>query len=429
MAMSMVMAMAVNVTKKPDRRSGGNRPRSRRTHREWLGRAGLAALVAMLGYGAVSFTLAEALRNDAKLAYALAPYDGRASARLAGVSSAPGAVASDRRHDDNLARKALRQDPVNVPAAVVLGLNAQLRGDVVMARRAFAYAERLSRRDLITQLWGIEEAVARNDVGNAVHHYDIAMRVKPEMREVLFPVLAAASTEGSVQTQLVRTLTFKPLWGEDFVNYIAAKGTNPKATVVLFKRLDRAGVKTPDTAKAAILNAFITGGQLDRAWAYYANIRTGVSRYRGRDPSFAKQPDVPTGFDWVAVGDGGIVSTIEKGSFSFSAPASIGGPMLQQVQLLPPGDYRFSGHSIDVDQPDNALPYWMLVCKGGKELGRVNVLRSSQSNGHYTGMFHVPQDCPSQTLTLVARPSDKIAGLSGSIDYAGLEPATLGDKK
>lgn len=427
MAMSMVMAMAV--TKKPDRRSGGGRSRTRRSRREWLGRAGLAALVAVSGYGAVSFTLSEALKNDAKLAYALAPYDGRASARLAGVSSAPGVLTPNRRRDDDLARKALRQDPVNVPAAVVLGLNAQLRGDVVMARRAFAYAERLSRRDLITQLWGIEEAVKRNDIGNAVHHYDVALRVKPEMREVLFPVLAGASAEGPVQAQLVRTLVLKPSWGEDFVDYMAAKSTDPQATAVLFNRLERASIKTSDTAKATLLNAFITSGQLDRAWAYYATIRTGVSRDRVRNPRFAKQPDVATMFDWVAEGDGGIVSTLERGSFSFSAPASIGGAMLQQVQLLPPGDYRFRGHSIDVDQPDDALPYWTLMCKGGKELGRVNVLRSGQLNGYYTGMFRVPQGCPSQTLTLVARPSDKIAGLSGSIDYAELEPFTLGEQK
>ncbi len=427
MAMNMVMAMAV--TKKLEQRSGGGRPRSRRTRREWLGRAGLAALVAVLGYGTVSFTLAGALKQNAKLAYALAPYDGRASARLAGISSAPGAVTLDRRHDDDLARKALRQDPVNVPAAVVLGLNAQLRGDVAMARRAFAYAERLSRRDLITQLWGIEEAVKRNDISDAVHHYDVVLRVKPEMREVLFPVLAAASTEGPVQTKLVRTLTLKPSWGEEFINYMAAKGTDPQATAALFNRLTRSGINASDTAKATLLNAFIANDRLEQAWSYYATIRTGVSRDRVRDPSFAKRPDVPTLFDWVAVEDGGIASTLERGSFSFSAPASIGGAMLQQFQLLPPGDYRFRGHSIDVDQPDDALPYWTLICKGGKELGRVDVLRSGQSNGHYAGMFRVPLDCPSQTLTLVARPSEKIAGLSGSIDYAGLEPSPRGEQK
>ncbi|MFL0588366.1 tetratricopeptide repeat protein [Sphingomonas olei] len=420
--------MVASVTKRPDRpsRSGGRL--ARRFRKEWPVRTGLAALVAALGYANVSFTLAEALRRDAERAHALAPYDGRMTARLAGVLSGPEATASDRSRGDDLARKALRQDPVNVPAAAALGFNAQVRGDVATARRAFTYAERLSRRDPMTQLWAIEEAVARNDIGDAVRHYDIALRVKPEMSEVLFPVLAAASVEAPVQAQLVRTLTAKPPWSEGFVNFVAARGTNPQATVVLLQRLDRARVKTPDTAKAALLNALFSSGQIDRAWAYYATIRAGVSRDRARDPGFARQPDVPTSFDWVTVGDGGIVGTIEKGGFDFSAPASVGGPMLQQVQLLPPGDYRLRGHSTDVDQPDGTLPYWTLVCQDGRELGRVTVSRSSQSGGRYAGMLRVPQDCPVQTLVLVARPSDNIAGLSGRIDHAALEPLPRGGR-
>ena len=212
MVMNMVTAMVASVTKRPDRpsRSGGRL--ARRFRKEWPVRTGLAALVAALGYANVSFTLAEALRRDAERAHALAPYDGRMTARLAGVLSGPEATASDRSRGDDLARKALRQDPVNVPAAAALGFNAQVRGDVATARRAFTYAERLSRRDPMTQLWAIEEAVARNDIGDAVRHYDIALRVKPEMSEVLFPVLAAASVEAPVQAQLVRTLRVRTHW-------------------------------------------------------------------------------------------------------------------------------------------------------------------------------------------------------------------------
>lgn len=98
--------------------------------------------------------------------------------------------------------------------------------------------------------------------------------------------------------------------------------------------------------------------------------------------------------------------------------------MLQQLQLLPPGSYRLSGHTIGIEQPAGALPYWTLRCQDGRELGRVEVPNSGVANGNFTGTFSVPAGCPVQTLVLMARSSDAIAGQSGQIDRAALMPAS-----
>lgn len=113
---------------------------------------------------------------------------------------------------------------------------------MLRARRLFLHSERLSRRNLITQLWAIEDAVARDDVAGALRHYDIALRTAPRMAEVLFPVLKSASTDPAIRTGLIRTLSGKPLWAGDFIDYVSDNSADPQATVSLLRGLQQAGV-------------------------------------------------------------------------------------------------------------------------------------------------------------------------------------------
>lgn len=408
--------------------SGGS---ARRSRPAWLGRLSFAVLVAVLGYAGVTFSVAQAVaRTNPELAHRLAPYSGRAAARLAASLSgidATDATDADRRRAGRLARFAVRRDPTAVAAISTLGLDAQVRGDVAGARRLFAFAEKLSRRDLLTQLWLIEDSVARSDIEGSVRHYDIALRTSPQMAQVLFPVLTSASGEPAIRAALVRTLAGKPAWGESFVNYAATTTSDPRAIVQFLLGLQRAGVAVPDRARNEAINALAAGDRFDEAWAYYAAVRRHVDRLRSRDPRFLAGFGTPSVLDWVPVSDDRVNSSIQRGDrggvLDFSAPAGIGGPVIRQMQMLTPGVYRITGHSAGIDQTENARPYWALRCQDGRELGRVIVPGSNQENGVFEGRFSVPAGCPVQTLMLVAQASDAVRGLSGQIDRVQLSPA------
>lgn len=398
---------------------------ARRSSKEWVGRLGLAVIAAVLGYYGVTFSIAQVIgKSNPALAHRLAPYDGRITAAYATALSKDDATAEDRARADVLAKRALRQDGTAVAAAATLGLNADTRGDNGTARRYFIYAQTLSRRDLRTQLFMIEDAVQRGDIRAALHQYDITLRVFPTLDDLLYPVLVSAGADPAIRRELVKTLAGKPLWGESFIGFVAEKGADPKSTAALFLDLRRAGVPVAETARAGVVNALIVADQNDAAWSYYAAVHPGVDRRRSRDAHFAAAPETPSHLDWLPINDGsGLTTSIEGGRFNFTAPASIGGPMLQQLQLLPPGAYRLTGHSIAIEQANAARPYWALSCRGGRELGRVEVPNSGVAGGSFTGTFDVPADCPVQILVLVARPSDTVSGLSGGFDRVELMPA------
>jgi hypothetical protein len=377
----------------------------------------LAAVAAVLGYCSVTFSLAHVVvKSDPALAYRLAPYDGR-------IIEAYATTLADRVRADNLAKLALRRNPTAVAAVATLGMNADLRGDKAAARRYFTYAQKLSRRNLRTQLWMIEDAVQREDIPAALHQYDITLRVLPNLGKMLYPVLASATGDPVIRADLVKMLRRKPSWGRDFIAFIAESGPDPRSTAALLVGLRRAGVPIPEAADADVVNALLAAGQSDVAWSYYTAIRPGADRRHSRDPRFAGKLERPSHLDWVPLNDGGLVSSIHGGIFDFSGPASVGGAMLQQLQLLPPGSYRLIGHSMGIDQVQDARPYWVLSCRGGRELGRIEVPNSNVTNGAFTGIFSVPVNCPIQILILIARPSNAVSGLSGQFDHVELAPA------
>ncbi|WP_156021453.1 tetratricopeptide repeat protein [Sphingomonas melonis] len=396
---------------------------ARRSPKEWASRLVLAATAMVLGFYSLAFSIAKTVKLDPELAYRLAPYDGQMTSAYATSLAGADATLEDRARADVLAKHALQQDPTAVAAVATLGINADARGDGAVARRYFAYAQKLSRRDLRTQLFMIEDAVQHGDIPRTLHQYDMTLRVFPNLGEMLYPVLASATADPAIRSELVKTLAAKPLWSNSFIEFAANSDSDIKSVAALFLDLGHAGISIPETAHAGTINALIAGEQRDAAWSYYATIRPGADRRHSRDQRFAANLETPSQFDWTPINDGsGLTTSIQDGLFEFTAAASIGGPMLRQLQLLPPGTYRLSGHSSGIDQAAGALPYWTLRCQNGLELGRVEVPNSIVANGNFTGTFGVPADCPVQTLLLTARPSDAVSGLSGQIDRVVLAP-------
>lgn len=409
-------------------RGAYHRRGTRRSSREWGARIFLAIVILAIGWAGVSQSIASVLqKSDPAVAYRFTLNDGRVTAILARSLSGVDARPADRALADRLGRKALRQDPTAVVAVSTLGFDAQLRGQTAEAQRLFGYAEALSRRDLQTQVWAIENSVAQGDVAAALHHYDIALRTSPDAQAVLFPILASAISTQPVRAALTNVLKDQPVWGVHFLSYVAGQGEDLRAASLLLDMLRRAKISVQKETSSQLVDRLAATASPAEAWSLYTSLHSPSDPRRSRDPSFLSTT-APTIFDWKPVADTGIAVAIQPagqgGLVDFSAAAGAGGAALEQMQVLPPGAYQIRGHSIGIDQSDNALPYWKLVCTNGREVGRVVVPKSMAHGGMFAGQFAVPKDCPAQMLTLVIRPSDAVAGATGQIDRLLLSPVS-----
>ncbi len=400
-------------------------PRSsaKRSRAEWAVRGSLASVIAVGSLFGLSYTLGYALRADLARAHVMAPGDGRITALLAQQSLTATADRTEQSRAVRLAKRALLQDPTAVPAVTTLGLVAQLRGQEGTARRLFAYAQSLSRRDFQTQLWSIEDAVRRGDIAQALRHYDIALRTTRSAPDLLFPVLTSAIVDAAVRNSLARTLATRPTWADGFLGYLIANGKDWRAIADLTGRMRLMNASVPADVEAATINGLVSSGLFADAWRRYVVLRPGAKRRYSRDPQFRLQNTSPSSFDWVAVNDGSVTTSIEGGIVDFSAPATVGGSVIRQVQMAPPGDYLLNGHASGIDQQLSARPYWTLTCQDGREVGRVVMPSSGSAGGSFSGKLRVPANCPVQTLTLIARASDTISGTVGQIDRVQFGPA------
>lgn len=391
----------------------------------------LALLAAMLGIGSVIGALANVIvKIDPGRAHLLAPGNGVITAALAKQRFEVGLQSGIDSEPARLARLALRQDPTTAEALTVLAFQAQFRADFEEARNLLAYSLTLSRRELQPRIWAIEEAVMRGDIADALQNYDIALRTSSRASDMLFPILASAIAEPQVRSRLIDIIADGPVWGRSFVYYVGVSGSDPEATVAFYREGERASLPIEDIDRAAVVNALVVRELFGEAWDYYTSFRPGAERHRSRDPDFLLSTEVPAPFDWQTTDDTALFASIitdgKDGRLDFSVPAGIGGVLLQQMQILPPGSYRLEGRSTGIDESENELPFWRLACVGGRELGRVVVPSSAQADGVFAGHLTVPPDCEVQVLSLVARPSGKIGGSFGQVEQVQLFPAHIG---
>lgn len=400
-----------------------------RSKSEWCVRIGLALAAMGLGYISVTYAFAYIIRGTSPVrAHALAPRDGRITALLSELMSGPKAGRIDRLRSDELARQALRQDATAISAVATLIINAQIRNDSVQARYIFAYANKLSRRDLRTRLWAIEDAVERGDIKNALYQYDIALRTSRLAADLLFPILAVAIADPEIRQALISRLSKEPAWSGPFVMYLADNAQDTISVAALFEGLAKVGNGPPEVSRAVLIRRLTEQGRFDAAWKFYASIMPEISRQKSRNPKFETEVTYPSVFDWVSIENDGIDATFQiegkQRVFYFTAPPGAGGPVLRQMQVLPPGNYMLESHAADITKSAGNQIYWVLTCIESAEIGRVPVVFDSSMNGKFSGLLHVPKGCSAQYLTLIIRPSLQNEDLTGKIDYVQILPVS-----
>lgn len=404
----------------------GPRHRPQRRPREWVIRGGGAAIALVLGYASITQSLALSLaKTNAEQAHALAPSDGRVAGELAERLATRNTDAAPRARAKRLAKEALANEPLAASALVALALTTQLEGDTTEARRLFRHSDALTRRELGTRLWLIEDAVGRNDVPGVLRQYDIALRTSKAAPDLLFPVLSEAITDPAIVSALAKTLAAPAPWGDAFINDVAQSTKHPVAVASLFQQLSKRAVTVSPFAQSALVNTLVAKGSFAAGWDYYRSLRPQARRTISRDADFSAQLEAPSVFDWVPVmNDAGVTTSLQRtaegGLFDFFVPATVGGVVLQQVQVLAPGRYRLDGVSSGIDQDRAARPYWQLACLSGRELGRIPLPNSSEKSGRFSGTFAFNGECPAQVLRLVTQPSSAIGGTTGQITHAQL---------
>lgn len=318
-----------------------------------------------------------------------------------------------------MAKQSLEVQPLNAVAVRLLGYVADARGDKKKARELILLAQQISRRDFGTQLWLIEDAVARGEKTRALYHYDIAMRTTSSSHQILLPTLAGALDDPEVRKALVPYVRRRPNWLPGLLGISIDTSQNPAnlADVLVpaghlpdneeYRRLsnnllNQLAAKSKFPAfRQYYLSLPGTAGATFRSAAL--NNRTVNLRYPAAGWQLVDNP---------AIG-GALSAPNNDGQRSLSAFAGSGerGALMHKYIFLRPGKYRFSAkYEAQYSAPESEIR-WDLQCLSAK--GNViawfatTTVRKGRSAA--TQDFTITPDCANQMLTL------QLAGGSGQL--------------
>jgi hypothetical protein len=309
-----------------------------------------------------------------------------------------------------MAKQSLRGGALNPVAIRLLGYVADARGDQKRARELMLMSHKVSRRDFGTQLWLIEDAVARNDKKQALYHYDIALRTTPNSHSLLLPTLIGALDDPEVRVALVPYIKNTPGWLPAFLDTALATIENP---VNLADILLKAG-ELPDRLEYkgysnALLAKLGAEGDFPAFRQFYLSLR-------GSDPSTLERAAMTRATvnlrhpvaGWQLAENASIGGTFSqpdaKGNISLSAFAGTGerGGLTRKYLYLKPGSYQFSAQYEAQESAADSEIRWELLCFNGKQSSSKWVASTSVVKGRTseTTEFALGSDCPVQLLQL-----------------------------
>lgn len=308
-----------------------------------------------------------------------------------------------------LAERALDRSPLNAIATRALAMSYIALGKEAAGERTFHAAERLSRRDIPTQLWLIEDSVARGDIAATLRHYSIAMQTSDEIRPVLLPVLVqAAARDVAIARPLGMILANRPEWWSDFLGRFTeqATETDPFTQLIARVRLDpKSDIERPRLL-AAIDRLLVLGAPRAARSLYAAAIAPERRDGPVINGDFEADSLLPP-FDWllsderdhgatrVAQLDGG-------GRFSLALGGNRGQEAARQLLVLRPGRYRLEAVTGGVSAAWTSPPTLSLDCFGSEAIVLASKAFSASPGRRPMAMqFDVPaRGCEGQRLII-----------------------------
>lgn len=335
--------------------------------------------------------------------------DARAKARMAEqLLTQP--TAGNRAEALRLSRAALLRDPTVVTAARSAGLAAALDGQLAKANQRMDYAMFLSRRDLPTLLYLIEDRVQKGDVAGSLYFYDVALRSTRNAGPVLIPVLASAIADDNLARVIpAYIVAHRPPWTDSFLSAVLQGRPEWANVATLFSALGRRHVPVDRRVATQAIRSMVDAGAIVPARQVYATyFPDGVSE-RLRDGSFANE-GAGTPFEWELANEG------ERSAARSSSPT---GTMLsvrvgrddaamvaRQLLLLAPGRYRLRA-TLDQREASAAVaPIWALACSDRPAEPFARIAPTQDGLG-WNGTFVVPPSCAAQWLTLSVPAGDE----------------------
>lgn len=293
------------------------------------------------------------------------------------------------------ARAALRHAPLS---AAMIRIAAVDPNEASRSTRLLRLAEKVSRRDALTQLSLIEIAVQENRIDQALLQYDRALSIYPDLGPTLFPVLAAAIDSEDIRNVVAALAQQHRPWINNFLDFAVRQAQSTDIARLLMK-LDHGPNAVPVARQyeAALVGRLAAQGK-------YAIARTIAIRAMGNDAeaidrlSFSQNTwqNMVRPLSWTESEIEGVSALLQPdGSVAVTASPGTAGLAMFRIAVLTPGAYRFSVKAFPAQDMASAGGRWIALClsndRSTQELA--NIAIDGQRPALVNSIVNVPEKC------------------------------------
>ncbi|MDP5280688.1 hypothetical protein Q9Q95_17310 [Sphingomonas sp. DG1-23] len=310
-----------------------------------------------------------------------------------------------------IAAAAIRRGDLSASTLRTAALAESAVGNGDRAARLIGLAQRLSRRDLLTQIWYIEHYSAAGDVRRTLDHYEIALTTSRSALQLLYPVLVGAAADPALTPEIGKFMLRnrgRPWW-QPMMGALIGESTDPRAAAQIARIAlkpgpgeDRALVKTA-IARLVAVQAF------DEASRLYAGMARGNAKAPDSvgDGGFERDPALPP-FDWELAEDGNVRSQRgpapagrEGNVLWIDADGGVRTVVVSQLLKLAPGAHQLSAVvGATGDGEDSHLLFAMRCAVGESADQLIDVTPSASAVRTVRGSYTVPAGCAWQRLSV-----------------------------
>ena len=311
----------------------------------------------------------------------------------------------------DLARRALRSDPLDGRPYRVLANLALDKGDRETALDLFTVAANRAPRDPAAHVFLIEHHLRGNRPLQALQHLDTLLRVHPREMRRFEPLLVALASTPAAHEALAEVLAKQPPWRGGMLQMASTKATDLDGVAPLFDALRRSEGGLSDNELAPWLDRLVREGRVGQAYLLWVSnlpperLASVGNIFNG---SFEEPPE-PLGFGWRFGRVAG--ARIER----LGGPGVVGERALRvafeyrrvpfnhvrQMLAVPPGRYRLALQARADGLRTGPGLVWEVSCvSGGKPLARTPPLRGQTPWHQLDVEFDIPEGCNGQWLVL-----------------------------
>lgn len=366
MDMATVMAMAMGRTRR-------NESAGRRAVIAWSRIFGIGLATVALAYAAFSAALVNITASaNPTVARTFDADDPVALAAAADALLSDGLTDPIATRVRSLARGSLSAQALNPRALRLLATSLAPEAPEKDRWALLTLSDRLSRREIGTQLLLIEKNAQTDAIGETLKHYNIALTTNRGAQDNLFPILATAIEDKAINREFANLMASKQPWMDAFIRF---KLERDKTSNALVDAGNAARIKPTgpafDEMKQHLFERSLRTGNYAAARQFYAKYNVAEA---GLLQTAAFAPPDRVRRDWLMRWQlfelpyilPQIIRQDAASAYQLSVEASSSarGTVATKLMMLSPGSYRVAIDYGNVAFTPSSFATWTLRCVG-----------------------------------------------------------------